>query len=146
VLSEDFHSGDDIELAFLGRTYSFARADFEERVLRAAVELDLATRPLSRRTRRDLIEAAVSGEVADPCSETGERISDLLEAGEEDPVYWLRKLVFRSAWLDHRIKNGLVDVAFDEATGAFRIEPGRFPLPDETAPSFAVAAQPEDRA
>ncbi len=34
-------------------------------------------------------------------------------------VYWLRKLVFRGAWLDHRVKAGLLDVSFDESTGTF---------------------------
>jgi hypothetical protein len=34
-------------------------------------------------------------------------------------VYWLRKLVFRGAWLDHRVKEGLLDVAFEDDTGDF---------------------------
>jgi hypothetical protein len=37
----------------------------------------------------------------------------------ESLVYWLRKLVFRSAWLDHRVKEGLLDVAWIENTGDF---------------------------
>jgi hypothetical protein len=38
---------------------------------------------------------------------------------EESLVYWLRKLVFRGAWLDHRVKEGLLDVAFEDDTGDF---------------------------
>ncbi|MGI9116697.1 MAG: hypothetical protein ACR2JV_03560 [Gaiellales bacterium] len=144
MLSEDFHSGDDVTLGFLGRTYAFARRDFEQRVLRAAVELDLAARPISRGEREDLVTSAIHGYVEDPRSEVGERIADLQDRDGEDPVYWLRKLVFRSAWLDHRIKTGHVDVAFDDAVGAFRIEPGRYPLPGSGHPSFAVAALSED--
>jgi hypothetical protein len=34
-------------------------------------------------------------------------------------VYWLRRLVFRSAWLDHRVKQGLLDVTWNESTGEF---------------------------
>ena len=139
MLCEDFHSGDDVVMEFLGRTYGFSRRDFEQRVLRAALDLELATRPLSRPEREDLVEAAIAGDVAEPRSAVGERIGALQAAGGEDPVYWLRKLVFRSAWLDHRIKHGQVDVAYDETTGAFRIEPGRYPLPGEGHPVFATA-------
>ena len=138
MLCEDFHSGDDVTLGFLGRTYSFAQKDFEQRVVRAAVELDLAARPVSRGERSDVVQAAITGQVADPRSEVGERIAELQALGGEDPVYWLRKLVFRSAWLDHRIKHGQVDVAFDDSVGAFRIEPGKYPLPGSGHPSFAV--------
>jgi hypothetical protein len=138
MLSEDFHSGDDVTLGFLGRTYGFARSDFEQRVLRAAVELDLVRRPLSRAERDDLVAAAINGRLDAPRSEAGERLAELQTRGGEDPVYWLRKLVFRSAWLDHRIKEGAIDIAYDDAAGAFRIEPGRYPLPGSGHPSFAV--------
>ena len=37
----------------------------------------------------------------------------------ESLVYWLRKLVFRGAWLDHRVKLGLLEVAWEEAIGEF---------------------------
>ncbi len=142
----DFHSGDDMTLAFLGCTYAFARADFEQRVLRAAVELELATRPLSRSAQADLVAAAIDGELTVPRSPTGELLVDLCGRDGEDPIYWLRKLVFRSAWLDHRIKHGLVEIEFDESVGAFRIEPGRYPLPGAGHPSFAALTVPEDRA
>ena len=138
MLCEDFHSGDDVVMEFLGRTYSFARRDFEQRVLRAALELELVRRPLSRRERDDLVAAAIAGSLEEPRSDVGDRIVELQAAGGEDPVYWLRKLVFRSAWLDHRIKHGHVDVAFDDEVGAFRIEPGRYPLPGEGHPVFAT--------
>lgn len=139
MLCEDFHSGDDVTLGFLGRTYSFARRDFEQRVARAGVELGLAARPVSRGERDDLVAGAIAGTVADARSEVGERIAELQARGGEDPVYWLRKLVFRSAWLDHRIKHGQIDVAFDDSVGAFRIEPGRYPLPGSGHPSFAAS-------
>ena len=138
MLCEDFHSGDDVTLEFLGRSYSFARKDFEQRVVRAAVELELAAKPVSRGERSDVVQAAIVGQVDEPRSEVGERIVELQARGGEDPVYWLRKLVFRSAWLDHRIKHGQVDVAFDDSVGAFRIEPGKYPLPGSGHPSFAV--------
>ena len=45
-----------------------------------------------------------------------ERIS-LVEG--ESLVYWLRKLVFRGAWLDHRVKEGLLEVAWDDEAADF---------------------------
>jgi len=145
VIDEDFRSGDDIALAFLGRSYSFSRPDFEQRVLRAAVDLGLAAGRLSRATRADLVEAAIVGRLEAPRSAAGERLAELQAAGPEDPVYWLRKLVFRSAWIDHRIKHGLVDVAYDDAAAGFRIEPGRYPLPGYGHPSFAAVTHGGER-
>ncbi len=34
-------------------------------------------------------------------------------------MHWLRRLVFRSAWLDQRVKEGELDIAFDAATQTF---------------------------
>ena len=45
-----------------------------------------------------------------------ERVS-LVEG--ESLVYWLRKLVFRGAWLDHRVKEGLLEVAWDDSSAEF---------------------------
>ena len=139
MLCEDFHSGDDIALGFLGRTYRFSRRDFEQRVVRAAVDLALVDRPLARAEREDLVTAVIEGSLTAPRSDVGERIAELQAADGDDPVYWLRKLVFRSAWLDHRIKSGHVDVAYDDEAGAFRIQPGRYPLPGDGHPVFAAA-------
>ena len=47
----------------------------------------------------------------------GEATYTLLEG--ESLVYWLRKLVFRGAWLDHRVKEGLLDVSWEDDTGDF---------------------------
>ncbi|MEZ5120833.1 MAG: hypothetical protein R2736_04535 [Solirubrobacterales bacterium] len=43
-------------------------------------------------------------------------------------MHWLRRLVFRSAWLDQRVKRGgfVLDVAFDAERHAFAyIQPDR---------------------
>ena len=34
-------------------------------------------------------------------------------------MHWLRRLVFRSAWLDQRVKEGELDVTFDDTTRSF---------------------------
>ena len=67
----------------------------------------------------------------------------------ESLVYWLRKLVFRGAYLDHRVKEDLLEVSFDEATGDFGYaepEGGRAllelaPTPSWRALQFQAASQ-----
>jgi hypothetical protein len=77
----------------------------------------------------DLVELTADGVIEEPRSELGrylvrhwERLS-LVEG--ESLVYWLRKLVFRGAWLDHRVKDGRLDVAWDDGSSDFTyLEPG----------------------
>ena len=90
----------------------------------AAVRLGLIeANDLDDEETADLVELAADGRIADARSPLGryvvrhwERVG-LLEG--ESLVYWLRKLVFRGAWLDHRVKEGLLEVAWDEDTGDF---------------------------
>ncbi len=50
-------------------------------------------------------------------------------------MHWLRRLIFRSAWLDQRVKEGELDVAFDDDTHVFvYIQPDRGGEPIELAP------------
>lgn len=120
----NYSSGDDYVLEFLGHRFSFAEEDFRERVMGAALKLDLiAESDLDEEEALDLVELTADGRIADPRSPLGtylmrhwERLS--LHDGES-LVYWLRKLVFRGAYLDHRVKENLLEVSFDEATGDF---------------------------
>jgi hypothetical protein len=143
--TEEYHSGDDVELVYLDWTYRFARDDFAQRVVDAAVELDLVRAPVSAATRADLVAIATTGCVDGCTSPAADRIGALLadEAGA-DPVYWLRKAVFRGAWLDHRVKHGLVEMQFDDRTGSFTPAPGPYPLPHGSAPRFGVAVVDEE--
>ena len=55
--------------------------------------------------------------------------------GVRSLVHWLRRLVFRSAWLDQRVKEGELDVAYDQDTESFAyIQPERDHEPIELAP------------
>jgi hypothetical protein len=120
----NYSSGDDYVVEFLGYRFAFAARDFEERVVGAAVRLGLIpSNDLDAEEVGDLVELTADGRIAEPASGLGhylvrhwERVS-LVEG--ESLVYWLRKLVFRGAWLDHRVKEGLLDVAWDEDTGDF---------------------------
>lgn len=142
-----YRTGDDVALDYLGQRFSFARADFEVRLEEAARRLGLVGRGALRGSdRADLVELAVSASLRTPRSAFGralaDRVAELAER-DEDVVYWLRKLVFRRAWLDQRVKAGLVDVVFDERDGSFGYACDRFELPlarDDDVPSWPRVA------
>ena len=120
----NYGSGEDYVVEFLGYRFGFNARDFEERIIAAAVRLGLIEgNDLDDEETADLVELAADGRIAEARSQLGrylvrhwERVG-LLEG--ESLVYWLRKLVFRGAWLDHRVKEGLLEVAWDEESGDF---------------------------
>jgi hypothetical protein len=120
----NFSSGEDYLVEFLGYRFSFNAADFEQRVTAAAVRLGLLEdNDLEQEEVADLVELAAEGRICEPRSSLGrylvrhwERIS--LVNGES-LVYWLRKLIFRGAWLDHRVKENLLEVVWDEDRSEF---------------------------
>jgi len=124
VNETNYCSGEDYEVEFLSYRFQFNRQDFEERVIAAAVRLGLLDHSeLDDEETSDLVELAADGRIVSARSLLGwylvrhwERVSLV---GGESLVYWLRRLVFRGAWLDHRVKEGLLEVAWDEDTGDF---------------------------
>ena len=121
----NYASGDEYVVEFLGYRFGFNADDFEERITAAAVRLraDRFQRPRRRRDRRSRRARGRTGgsprraaSSAAISSRHWERVG-LVEG--ESLVYWLRKLVFRGAWLDHRVKEGLLEVAWDEDSGDF---------------------------
>ena len=76
----------------------------------------------------------------------------------ESLVYWLKKLVFRGAWLDHRVKEGLLEVDWDDDSNDFTYadtsggrallellpdaELARAPIPEVTTPRWYAVAPP----
>jgi hypothetical protein len=120
----DYSSGNDYAIEFLGYEFSFNAYDFEQRVTAAAVKLGvIEDNDLDEEETADLVELAADGRIAEPCSGLGSYLfrhwEQLSLVGGESLVYWLRKLVFRGAWLDHRVKEGLLDVAWDEENADF---------------------------
>src|SRR5438128_9469677 len=117
-------SGEDYAVEFLGYRFSFGALDFEERVTAAAVKLGLLEgNELDDDETADLVELVERGSIDEARSGLGrylvrhwERLS-LVEG--ESLVYWLRKLVFRGAWLDHRVKAGKLEVGFDDVNAEF---------------------------
>jgi hypothetical protein len=124
VSEANYSSGEDFFVEFLGYRFGFNAGDFEQRVTAAAVRLGLvAGNELDPDETADLVELAADGRIAEPRSSLGlyvarhwERVA-LVEG--ESLVYWLRKLVFRGAWLDHRVKEGLLEVTWDELAAEF---------------------------
>jgi hypothetical protein len=99
-------------------------------VTSAAFKLGLVDdNELDQEETDDLVELTADGLIEEPRSELGrylvrhwERLS-LVDG--ESLVYWLRKLVFRGAWLDHRVKDGRLEVAWDDGASEFAyLEPG----------------------
>jgi hypothetical protein len=120
----NYSSGDDYELEFLGYRFAFNSTDFEERVVAAAVRLGLVPdNDLDDAETADLVELAADGRIDDSRSRLGSYLVRNWErvglVGSESLVYWLRKLVFRGAWLDHRVKEGLLEVAWDDSEADF---------------------------
>jgi hypothetical protein len=124
VSEANYVSGDDYIVEFLGYRFGFNSADFEQRVTAAAVKLGLVQdNELDEDETADLVELVERDWIDEPRSGLGrylvrhwERLS--LVSGES-LVYWLKKLVFRGAWLDHRVKEGMLEVSWDEDSGDF---------------------------
>jgi len=120
----NYASGDEYMVEFLGWRFGFNAVDFEQRVSAAAVKLGLVeARDLEPEEAADLVELASEARIAEPRSALGEYLvrhwEQLSIVNGESLVYWLRKLIFRSAWLDHRLKENLLEVSFDDRTGDF---------------------------
>jgi hypothetical protein len=138
----NYASGDEFVVEFLGYRFGFNAVDFEQRVSAAAVKLGLVeSRDLDPEEAADLVELASEGRIQESRSLLGDYLTrhwehlSVLEG--ESLVYWLRKLVFRSAWLDHRVKENLLEVAFDDRTGDFAYQD-----PDGGPPLLELAPVP----
>jgi hypothetical protein len=124
VPEPSYSSGDDYVVEFLGFRFSFNAFDFEQRVTAAAVKLGLVGgNDLDEEETADLVELTADGRIAEPRSGLGLYLvrhwEQLSLIGDESLVYWLRKLVFRGAWLDHWVKDGRLEVAWEDETGEF---------------------------
>jgi hypothetical protein len=147
----NYESGADYVLEYGELRFSFNEDDFAQRVEQAAVKLDFVDQGLEPDELQDLVELAVNGEIVEPGSQLGEHIvdnwSDLVGPANRSLVHWLRRLVFRGAWLDQRVKEGELDVVFDDETHTFGyVQPERDAEPIELSrePSWArIAYRPD---
>jgi hypothetical protein len=120
---ENYDSGEDFVLEYGELRFTFNEADFSERCEQAALKLGFVGGRLGEGELEDLVNLAVNGEILDPASGLGEHVNDcwpeLVGPAERSLVHWLRRLVFRGAWLDQRVKEGELAISFDEQTGSF---------------------------
>ncbi len=117
----------------LERRHALAIAD--RRVLRLDEEVE------------DLVNLVVNGEVDDAVSALGHHINEcwceLTGNDEGSLVHWLRRLVFRGAWLDQRVIEGELDIVFDEEKAEFlyaQPDRGYEPIILATGPSWRQVA------
>jgi hypothetical protein len=119
----NYESGSDYVLEYGELRFTFNERDFTERIEQAAIKLDFVRGPLAPEEREDLVNLAVNGEVSEPSSSLGEHIqahwSELTGPADRSLVHWLRRLVFRGAWLDQRVKEHELEVVFNEESHTF---------------------------
>ncbi len=119
----NYDSGEDFVLEYGELRFTFNEEDFSERCEQAALKLGFVGGRLGDGELEDLVNLAVNGEILDPASALGEHVNDcwpeLVGPAERSLVHWLRRLVFRGAWLDQRVNEGELSVAFNEETGSF---------------------------
>ena len=132
----NYDSGRDYVLEYGDLRFTFNERDFAERVEQAAMKLGFVATRLDGPELEDLVNLSVNGEVCDPASALGEHVNDcwpeLVGPSDRSLVHWLRRLVFRSAWLDQRVKEGELDVVFDEDSHTFGyVQPDRAAEPIE---------------
>ena len=126
----NYDSGEDFVLEYGELRFTYSEQDVSERCERAARKLGFVRQPLGEQEREDLVHLAVNGEIAEPASRLGEHVNDcwpdLVGPADRSLVHWLRRLVFRSAWLDQRVKEGELAISFDELTLQFAyVQPDR---------------------
>ena len=119
----NYESGTDYVLEYGELRFTFNERDFGERVELAGSRLRFVELPLEPEEQDDLVNLTVNGEVGDPTSELGyhvnEHWAELAGPAERSLVHWLRRLVFRGAWLDQRVKEGELELVFDERELSF---------------------------
>ena len=135
----NYDSGDDFVLEYGELRFTFNERDFSERCEQAAMKLGFVGDRLGTAELEDLVNLAVNGEIPDPSSALGEHVNDcwpeLVGPADRSLVHWLRRLVFRSAWLDQRVKEGELDVAFNPGAQTFSyVQPERGGEPIVLAP------------
>jgi hypothetical protein len=131
--------------------FRFNSEDFASRVRAAAAQLRLVGREeLSADEVGDLVALTAHGRIARPRSPLAAHIElhrDELLEGEVDLVHWLRRLVFRGAWIDQQVADGQLTPVFDETAGfRFRdaatgeLAAGPPPFPDWTRIAYRSPA------
>jgi hypothetical protein len=142
----NYDSGEDFVLEYGELRFTFNEDDFSERCEQAAIKVGFVGGRLGEEELEDLVNLAVNGEISDPASALGQHVNDcwpeLVGPAERSLVHWLRRLVFRGAWLDQRVNEGELSVAFDEETGSFAYVQPSDPLSQAAGEPIELAPEP----
>ncbi len=145
-LSPSYSSGRDYSVEVEGVRFHFSAEDFASRIGAAAVQLGLIARErLGAGEVADLVAVAAHRDIADPASTLAAHIEahrDALLGGGRDLVHWLRRLVFRGAWIDQQVADGVLVPEFDETLG-FRyrsVETGQQAVAEIETPDWSASA------
>src|SRR5688572_1478253 len=137
----NYDSGEDFVLEYGELRFTFNERDFSERCEQAAARLGFVAGRLAQPELEDLVNLAVNGEIHEPASPLGEHVNDcwpeLVGPSDRSLVHWLRRLVFRSAWLDQRVKEGELSVQFDDRSLQFA-----YVQPDRNDEAIQLAPEP----
>jgi hypothetical protein len=119
----NYQSGTYFTMEFGKFRFRFNTRDFRERVDMAAAQLGFVQAGALMGDELDqLVELVAHGEVrsdgtlASHLAEHRERLLGF----DDDLVHWLRKLVFRGAWIDQQIKEDLVEPVFEDDDFVYR--------------------------
>src|ERR687896_426484 len=100
----NYDSGQDYVLEYGELRFTFNERDFPDGGEQPARKLGFAGPRRAPAELEDLVNLTVNGEIQDPASALGEHVNDcwpeLVGPADRSLVHWLRRLVFRSAWLD----------------------------------------------
>jgi hypothetical protein len=135
----NYNSGQDFVLEYGPLRFTFNEDDFAERCEQAAIKLGFVGGRLQDEELEDLVNLAVNGTVPDPASALGSHVNDcwpeIVGPAERSLVHWLRRLIFRGAWLDQRVLEGELEVVFIPFEGSFcYVQPDRPGEPIELSP------------
>jgi hypothetical protein len=142
----NYNSGEDFVLEYGELRFTFNEQDFSQRCEQAAIKVGFVGGRLGEEELEDLVNLAVNGEITEPASALGEHVNDcwpeLVGPAERSLVHWLRRLVFRGAWLDQRVNEGELGVSFDAESGSFAyVQPAGPGLADGAEP-ITLAPEP----
>lgn len=120
-LSPSYSSGRDFAVEVEGVRFLFAADDFRARIGAAAARLGLVARDAQTpAVLDDLVALAAHGRVRrarSPLAQHIERHAAELLDGPADLVHWLRRLVFRGAWVDQQVRDGTLVPEWDDRVG-----------------------------
>lgn len=120
-LSPSYASGHDFAIEVEGVRFRFNADDFAARAGAAAARLGLVAREnLTPGLLEDLVALTAHGRIARPRTGLAGHVARHPALADEGPggaVHRLRRTVFRGAWIDQQVRDGVLSPEWDDAVG-----------------------------